>query len=67
MTSSEHTDPTWQVAWSWVQREHEQPLDASALAERALWLKSDPAHRQAYDEASRLWLLAGLVPPTGDD
>jgi transmembrane sensor len=60
-------DPTWDTAWTWVQRQHETPeLDAHALAELARWLAADPRHRVAYEEASKLWLLAGLVPPVND-
>ncbi|MDP9880339.1 transmembrane sensor [Variovorax boronicumulans] len=62
------SDPTWQTAWTWVRRQHagEGALDAAASAELAHWLAADPAHRQAYDEAGRLWLLVGLVPPAHD-
>jgi transmembrane sensor len=56
-------DPVWQAAWHWVLREHEGRLDDAQRAERLAWLNADPAHRKAYDEAARLWLLAGLVPP----
>ncbi|MCK6392701.1 FecR/PupR family sigma factor regulator [Diaphorobacter sp. HDW4A] len=60
-------DPVWDFAWSWVMRQHEhQGLDAAAEVELAHWLAADPAHRQAYDKAGRLWLMAGLVPPAND-
>lgn len=60
-------DPAWDRAWSWVLRQHErETFDATAQAELAQWLQADPAHRQAYDKASRLWLLAGFVPPVND-
>jgi len=60
-------DPIWDIAWSWVTRQHErQSFDAAAEAELAHWLAADPAHRHAYDKASRLWLMAGLVPPVND-
>ncbi len=60
-------DPVWDTAWSWVMHPHEhQGFDAAAEAELACWLAADPAHRQVYDKASRLWLIAGLVPPDND-
>lgn len=66
MTSPDRDDPVWQAAWHWVQREHEgpwQPQDRAALTE---WLAQGQDHRQAYDDARQLWLLAGLMPPAGD-
>ncbi|CAH0355901.1 DUF4880 domain-containing protein [Aquabacterium sp. CECT 9606] len=62
-TPDRDDDPIWQTAWQWVTQAHEQPLSAEQLAELKAWLGSHPAHRQTYDEAARLWLLAGLVPP----
>lgn len=60
-------DPVWAAAWSWVSRQHEPvDLDAEAQAELARWLAADAAHHKAYDEAARLWLIAGLVPPRND-
>lgn len=60
-------DPVWEAAWAWVMRQHErESFDASAQAELARWLQAHPSHRQAYDQASRLWLLTGLVPPAND-
>lgn len=64
MSTSEHHDPLWQIAWDWVLREHEQSLDADTQADLIEWLKADPTHRKLYDEACRLWLLVGLVPPS---
>ncbi|MDQ7957755.1 MAG: DUF4880 domain-containing protein [Pseudomonadota bacterium] len=62
--TEEQEDPVWHTAWAWVQRQHEPDcLDAAARAELLTWLRADPSHRQAYDKAARLWLLAGLVPP----
>ncbi|ADP15911.1 hypothetical protein AXYL_02591 [Achromobacter xylosoxidans A8] len=60
-------DPIWDIAWSWVLRQHErESFDANAEAELAQWLAADAAHRQAYDKAGRLWLMVGLVPPVSD-
>ncbi len=51
----------------WVLRLHESELETGAPvappAELAAWLQADPAHRAAFDEASRVWLLTGMVPP----
>ena len=60
-------DPVWDLAWSWVLRQHERDtFDAAARAQLSLWLAADPSHRHAYDKAGRLWLAAGLVPPEND-
>lgn len=68
MTDSRQNDSVWQAAVEWVLRVHERPLDAQAQAALTAWLDQDPAHhRAAYDEAARVWLLTGLVPPSGDD
>ncbi|HVK93783.1 MAG TPA: DUF4880 domain-containing protein [Noviherbaspirillum sp.] len=67
MTDSRQNDPVWQTALDWVLRTHEQPLDADAAAALAAWLNQDPAHRAAYEEAARVWMLTGLVPPSGGD
>lgn len=60
-------DPVWEIAWAWILRQHEREnFDAAAQAELIRWLTADPAHRQAYEKANRLWVLAGLVPPVDD-
>ena len=64
MTNSRDNDPVWQAALDWVLRTQRQPSDAAAAAALADWLARDPAHRKAYEEASRAWLLAGLLPPS---
>ncbi|CAG9163995.1 FecR/PupR family sigma factor regulator [Cupriavidus pampae] len=57
-------DANWQIAWEWVQREHgAEDFDEDQRSRLMQWLIADPAHRRAYDKASRLWLIAGLVPP----
>lgn len=57
----------WDAAWSWIMRQHERDhFDATAQAELSQWLQAHPSHREAYDKASRLWQLAGLVPPAND-
>jgi ferric-dicitrate binding protein FerR (iron transport regulator) len=67
MTNSKRDDLIWRTAVDWIVREHEGPLDDTARKALVAWLKGDPAHRSAYDEAARLWLLTGLVPPSGGD
>lgn len=66
MTGVDSTDPLWSAAWQWVVREHEQPLDPAERAGLAAWLAEDRAHRLAYEEASRIWLAAALVPEPDD-
>ncbi len=63
MTNPRDNDPVWQAALDWVLRAHAQPLDATTASSLSAWLERDPAHRKAYEEASRVWLLTGLVPP----
>ena len=58
----QNPDKVWHTAVEWVIREHES-LNAAEREELMGWLNMNPAHRKAYDEASRLWLLTGLVPP----
>lgn len=63
MTAPYDEDPVWEAAWTWVQREFDhETFDAAARAEMTAWLLADPLHRARYDEAARLWLLAGMVP-----
>lgn len=65
-TDKDH-DPVWQAAWTWVRRQHERGgLGDAASEELARWLAESPLHRKTYDEAARLWLLVGLVPPAND-
>ena len=37
-------------------------LDPADLKELSKWLQVHPSHKEAYEEAARLWLLTGLVP-----
>jgi ferric-dicitrate binding protein FerR (iron transport regulator) len=66
MTDPGNNDSTWQAALGWVMAAHEAPADERVREQLAAWLAADPAHRAAYEEASSIWLLTGLVPPTGD-
>ncbi|MFN3984809.1 MAG: FecR/PupR family sigma factor regulator [Rhodocyclaceae bacterium] len=66
MTTNSNTGGSlWTQAVHWVLCEHEGRLDEAARAELRCWLGISSAHRAAYEEASRLWLLTGLVPPQG--
>lgn len=64
MADSKHQDQdqVWHTAVEWVIREHES-LSPAEREELIGWLNMNPTHKKAYDEASRLWLLTGLVPP----
>ena len=64
MTSSRENDPVWQAALDWVLGAQQQALNPQTASALAAWLAQSPAHRAAYEEASRVWLLTGLVPPT---
>ncbi|MTV36740.1 DUF4880 domain-containing protein [Duganella radicis] len=65
MTTSRENDPVWQAALDWVLSAQQHPPDAATATALAAWLAAAPAHRIAYEEASRVWLLTGLVPPSG--
>jgi ferric-dicitrate binding protein FerR (iron transport regulator) len=41
-------------------------LDSVAERELSDWLAKDPANRAAYEEASQVWMLTGLVPRPSD-
>lgn len=62
MANSRHDDIVWQTAVEWIIRKHESPLDSVAAAELIAWLEKDPVNRAAYEEASHVWRLTGLVP-----
>jgi transmembrane sensor len=72
MDATNPADQHWQTAMDWLLRQHESDLaaqqdgaPAAAPAGLAEWLAADPALRAAFREASRVWLLTGLVPPSG--
>lgn len=66
MTVDRH-DAVWDAAWNWVQREHDhEHFDDASRAALTSWLVENAAHREAYEKAARLWMLAGLVPPASD-
>jgi transmembrane sensor len=61
------SDPVWDIAWTWVQRQYEAENFTDAdHAQLAFWLKENPAHIKAYDKAARLWLSTGMVPSSQD-
>ncbi|RST55762.1 FecR/PupR family sigma factor regulator [Variovorax sp. MHTC-1] len=67
MKKDKGRDPIWQAAWAWARRQHEPGgLDDAARLELAQWLAADAAHRKTYEEAARLWLMVGLVPPANN-
>ena len=58
--STTNEDLVWNAAVEWVMRGHEI-LTPDELIELTAWLKADPAHLAAYDEASYLWKLTGIA------
>jgi transmembrane sensor len=67
MAQDQQDDPVWDAAWAWVQRAYDRDsFDDHARAERDRWLLADPAHRRAYERASQVWALTGLVPARSD-
>ena len=71
MSDSHGEDIAWKTAVEWIMRKHTSPLGAVAEEELLAWLEKDSANRAAYEEASHLWRLTGLVPrsnePESDD
>ncbi|TJZ72941.1 FecR/PupR family sigma factor regulator [Chitiniphilus eburneus] len=59
-------DPIWEEAWNWVIRQHEGDFDTAAQAEFAAWMQAGADRPVAYEDAARIWLLTGLVPPAND-
>ncbi|HSI49095.1 MAG TPA: DUF4880 domain-containing protein [Ideonella sp.] len=41
-------------------------LPAAEQAALVAWLNQAPGHGAAYERASKVWLMAGLVPPVND-
>jgi ferric-dicitrate binding protein FerR (iron transport regulator) len=63
VTEPQWEDQVWRTAVEWVIRSH-GTLGPADLKELSKWLKAHPFHQEAYEEATRLWLLTGLVPPS---
>lgn len=61
--AGQEDDAAWQAALGWVMALHASPQDARLREGLAAWLGESPLHRGAYEEARRVWLLTGLVPP----
>jgi len=61
-SEDQDSDQVWHTAVEWVIREHES-FSPAEREELIGWLNMNPAHKKAYDEASRLWLITGLIPP----
>ncbi len=66
MTDDVRGNAAWRQAVDWIVREHDESFDDAARRALLLWLAEAAAHRQAYEEARRLWLLTGMVP-TADE
>jgi transmembrane sensor len=66
MSDSHGGDKAWQTAVEWIIRKQASPLDTASENELLAWLEEDPANRAAYEEASNVWLLTGLVPRTDE-
>lgn len=65
MAAPDHDELLWQIAIGWIRRQHESELSVAERKELDAWLKENPAHRAAYDEAAQVWLISGLIPPAG--
>ena len=53
-------DLTWNTAVEWVMRE-QKLLTPVELTDMTAWLKADPAHLAAYEEASYVWMLTEVA------
>ena len=67
MAGGDTPDSIDQAAIGWVMTLHDAPGDARLRESLAVWLAADPAHRTAYAQARRVWLLTGLLPPATDE
>lgn len=56
------SDDIDRAAIDWVMALHDRPRDTDLRQALANWLAASPAHRAAYKEARRVWLLTGWVP-----
>nr|WP_163500600.1 DUF4880 domain-containing protein [Halomonas socia] len=63
MASDSGEDAVWQAALDWSMRMHDGDLEDAERAQLHAWLAASPNHREAFQEAERLWTLTGLVPP----
>jgi ferric-dicitrate binding protein FerR (iron transport regulator) len=50
----------------WLLAVHDAPHDAQLREGLAAWLAADPAHRAAYEETRRVWMLTGLLAPAAN-
>lgn len=66
MSQSEHNQTAWKAAVDWITREHEGVLDEQGQLQLADWLGASEEHRNAYKEASRIWLALAFIPPVHD-
>lgn len=62
MTDSEYSNEVWKQAQDWVMNLHESTVGTEGLETLRQWLEKDITHRKAYEQASTLWLMTGLVP-----
>lgn len=54
------------AATQWLMALHDAPHDTTLRNGLAAWLAADTAHRAAYDEARRVWMLTGLLAPAAN-
>lgn len=55
------------AATRWLMALRDAPHDPQLRQGLAAWLAADPAHRTAYDETRRVWILTGLLAPAAND
>jgi len=54
-------------AFDWLLRLNAPQSSAQDAAKFAVWLNQSDAHRAAYREAERVWILTGALPPLSEN
>jgi ferric-dicitrate binding protein FerR (iron transport regulator) len=56
-----------EAATRWLMALRDAPHDPQLRQALAAWLTANPAHRSAYEETRRVWILTGLLAPAAND
>jgi len=67
MTDEQRREAIDDTATRWLMALRDTPHDPSLRRGLATWLAADRAHREAYEETRRVWILTGLLAPAAND
>ena len=67
MSDERGRDTIDDAATQWLMALRDAPQDAALRQGLAAWLAADPAHRFAYEETRRVWILTGLAAPAANE